>query len=745
MQTNDPDTTTDSEGSVDAAAFAAQLEGVRAALEAGGASEPWAPSKGEPARPVGVPAEATWSSEAHVWRAGQVDGAGQRHGAWQFWAMNGALVGEREYAGGTEMRSIAYRPGKKIAARIEHDATADVTVHTSYRASGELHCVARYRGGNEMVKADEDVLEETYYRKDGGVIRSSVFERDAGGLVLYRTSGPNGVRFENARIAGGRELRFFAESDAAPVVIVRALDGEKPVARFRETGDAEIAFEGLELGEDTREDIEGALGGPLFAATVADLPVPDLVRNFVRANEWAAEVDDDAPFAHASVANFLTALGSPIPNVGDLGAVGLGLLVGKAHHPAVRELVVTLSRDATHARAARNAIERLDHRHGAPNAMDEQEEEEEEEEEAAGDDQAAECVLGKVTLPRGDLAIVDMGAMGQWSHDAPHHADISGGAWAAVVGAKRGDFFDRMVTGPDAKKALALFAKDNGAVLFDAQPSYDEDAQRRFADLIGPLGLRATLERSPVRFGHGARIRMLKSSGAPYASFGFAHVNVVCIFGLPQGKELSVVARRDEDDRWRYVSLVCKPTESVSREKVGALSIEEARFMFADPESLAHWEHERTLDGLHDFVIFSGHAESLAERFCVGDAYDGDTDYFGWADVPPNGLPPHALQALFDASERRELTFEPRPHTHHNAILRQAWNSENSAGSARVGDAMICGLFTSVGDGVFPVFVERDAAGEVCRVTVEITDSFAAGGDEDDDDDEDEDGDDTDE
>lgn len=57
-------------------------------------------------------------------------------------------------------------------------------------------------------------------------------------------------------------------------------------------------------------------------------------------------------------------------------------------------------------------------------------------------------------------------------------------------------------------------------------------------------------------------------------------------------------------------------------------------------------------------------------------------------------------------------------HSSHHAILRGAWTSPNEAGTATIGGAKMCGLFSSVGDGAFPVYLERDEAGDICRVTV---------------------------
>ena len=151
---------------------------------------------------------------------------------------------------------------------------------------------------------------------------------------------------------------------------------------------------------------------------------------------------------------------------------------------------------------------------------------------------------------------------------------------------------DLVFTGRDAKKAFARFVTEHGAeYLFDVEQPTAEEARTLFAALASAEGLSAALEVSPQRIGHGARIRMLEEAGLPFGELGFAHVNVVCVFGLPKDREMKVVGKHDDDGRWEHVSLVCKETPPASKERIGSASVEEARLLFADAEALSAWDH----------------------------------------------------------------------------------------------------------------------------------------------------------
>jgi hypothetical protein len=310
----------------------------------------------------------------------------------------------------------------------------------------------------------------------------------------------------------------------------------------------------------------------------------------------------------------------------------------------------------------------------------------------------------------------------------------SGSDWAATVGKSRDDFVDLAVSGKDAARAFASFVAKFGARrLYDVDRAHVSRIAADFRKHAKRENLDATVGIAPERIGHGARIRRLKETGLMVAEFSFALVNVVVLFGLPRDRELRVVARRDVDDgAWDYVSLVCNDTPTKSKEEVARLSVEEARFLFADAEALAAWDHHRSIDGLRDLVFWGEAEETMVQTTGAERPYPA-SDYLGWVNLPPGACPPHFVQRILAAAEKGELFLELRPHSTHHAVLLGAWNSPHEAGTATIGGAKMCGLFTSVGDGTFPLLLERDAEGQVCRVTVAIGAASTCGEDDDDD------------
>ncbi|MBS2011781.1 MAG: hypothetical protein JST00_02610 [Deltaproteobacteria bacterium] len=734
----------DSDDNDDAAsAFAEQMRAAREAHEAN-PSEPWSPDLGAPPRPAGVPESASWDDEAQRWSAGPLGPEGKPRGAWTSWAMNGTRLTEKTYDdAGAQLTSVSYRPGGEVAARSTRQPDGN-TLHECFYEGGAPWCTTLYLGdASSGMVPEEQVLKETLRDREGRVIHELAFERDEAGIALHRHHGRDGVLlFENARAKSGRTLTFYREGK--PALTVTTADGrDEALAVLHLAGGAEVTIDGRGIDERTRRiDIEGALGGRLFGVTITSLARPAAVAAFAAKNAWAEKVDASAPFAHASAASFLTGLGSPIPWVVDVSILGLGNVLDEKKVAKVLPTLEALANDGAKEAVARAAdhlrmvldldekslatIERLVGTAGAADADDEDDESDE--------DEDAELTLGTVTLPSGKLAIVDMGALGQWSHDAPHHADLSGSSWAGVAGKERDDYMDLVFTGPDAKKAFARFVTEHGAeYLFDVEQPAADEARTRFAAIASAEGLSAQLERSPQRIGHGARIRMLEEAGLPFGELGFAHVNVVCVFGLPKDREMKVVGKHNDDGQWEHVSLVCKETPPVTKQRIGSASVEEARLLFADAEALRAWDHERSIDGLRDFVFWGGYEDAIAARVGAGLAYEGE-EYYGWVDLPPGVLPPHFVGIVVGAMEQRTLSVEMRMHSSHHAILRGAWTSPNEAGTATIGGAKMCGFFSSVGDGVFPVELERDEAGDICRVTILI-----AGADDEDDEDEDDD------
>jgi hypothetical protein len=60
------------------------------------------------------------------------------------------------------------------------------------------------------------------------------------------------------------------------------------------------------------------------------------------------------------------------------------------------------------------------------------------------------------------------------------------------------------------------------------------------------------------------------------------------------------------------------------------------------------------------------------------------------------------------------------PHSHHWQVMGQVRAAATSSGTVTVGGAQVCGLMTSWGDGLYPVFRDFDRAGRLVRLRVEL-------------------------
>ena len=194
-------------------------------------------------------------------------------------------------------------------------------------------------------------------------------------------------------------------------------------------------------------------------------------------------------------------------------------------------------------------------------------------------------------------------------------------------------------------------------------------------------------------------------------------VPVVRVSGLPRDRPLPVVGERIEG-QWRWVAVACSDQEIASSERVGEVIVDFARLLFCDESNDRKWVHEDSIDGLADFVFWGRDAEELAAA--IGAPAQGDGE-FGWRDLSLDEAV-RLGSAAEDETERRgwKLATDFRPHSHHWRALEEVRGSELEAGTIAVDDLLVCLFMTSWGDGVFPVFVDRDAAGEVARLRVQF-------------------------
>ena len=80
------------------------------------------------------------------------------------------------------------------------------------------------------------------------------------------------------------------------------------------------------------------------------------------------------------------------------------------------------------------------------------------------------------------------------------------------------------------------------------------------------------------------------------------------------------------------------------------------------------------------------------------------------------------------AAKHLLLATDLRPHSHHFVALAAARQSKDGAGTIEVGGAKVCLFFTSWGDGVFPIYLDRDQHDRPVQLRVQLNtaDAIAA-------------------
>ena len=189
--------------------------------------------------------------------------------------------------------------------------------------------------------------------------------------------------------------------------------------------------------------------------------------------------------------------------------------------------------------------------------------------------------------------------------------------------------------------------------------------------------------------------------------------------GLPRDRALPVVGERTADGRWAYVDVQVADGAPATREHLGALIVDFARLMVADVRHPEHWIHDNAIDGKADFVFWGRDAAMLAKVVRAPDLGDGQ---YGWKDQPVDDIIRLGTSAEQIKMQRGwKLATDFRPHSHHFLLLEQVRSSPTESGTLDIADLRVCLFMTSGGDGEFPVFVDRDAAGRILRVRVVFT------------------------
>jgi hypothetical protein len=331
--------------------------------------------------------------------------------------------------------------------------------------------------------------------------------------------------------------------------------------------------------------------------------------------------------------------------------------------------------------------------------------------------------IGEITAPSGKVLVIDTGYLYLWSHDrAPVYPQGHGTSPEVVE--KANTCVELRIDGADAERAGQLLERQwHPRYLFDIP----RDTVATFEELLRKVTcehqLDARLTVLTERISHRERVDLVLTYGKGAGEAQVHGIWVPAIGGLPMDRTLAVFAEPMADGpdagRWARVWLECGPEIPVVwSDRVGYAMVDWARLMFADVEALKDWEHDRPIDGQADYVFWGLDAARLAG---LVHAPKLDDRTFGWMNLPVKEAITHA-ETVEDQRENHQLKVATdfRPHSHHHAVLSRIRSSETESGVVTVGNAKLCAFMTTWGDGLFDVYRDYGATGQLVRVRIEM-------------------------
>lgn len=282
----------------------------------------------------------------------------------------------------------------------------------------------------------------------------------------------------------------------------------------------------------------------------------------------------------------------------------------------------------------------------------------------------------------------------------------------------RGDYF---IAGRDAAKVARLADYSGFHFFYDRSHQGIETIAAEIATLAREHGLDARVEREPRQVPHRERAQRVADLGG--GDFGMEGPWVVAV-DTPPNKPLTVRGRRHDyrgnvGVRWTEVSIEVSRERVESSHRAGDVAVDHGLILLGDADALGSWQHFEPLDGLYD-VAFSGVVgESVSGALAAPPLPDG----WGWRDIARDEAK-HRIQEVRswlgpDSLEGR-LALELRPHSHFYRVMEQIRSGPPEVGSLTLDGAVLLGLSTSWGDGLFPIWVDRDKAGAVVAIRLEL-------------------------
>ena len=328
--------------------------------------------------------------------------------------------------------------------------------------------------------------------------------------------------------------------------------------------------------------------------------------------------------------------------------------------------------------------------------------------------------LGQINCPSGVLVMVDMGYMRFWSgrrDPVPPIEEFTDPKTKARI-ASSADYF---IAGNDAAAVARLADFQSFHFIYDLPSDGVETIGGKIARLASEHRLDARLEREPRRIPHRERAQRAADLGGGDFAMEGPWVGVV---GTLPNTALTVRGRRQDyggnvGSRWAEVSIEVGRERVASSVQVGYVAVDHGLILLGDAEALGSWQHFEPLDRLYDVAFWGAVGEALSGDLGTPPLHEG----WGWRDLGTDEAQERMRQVRSwlgaDGPEGR-LALELRPHSHFYWVMQQIRSGPPQAGTLALDGAKLLGLSTSWGDGLFPIWVDRDTLGAVMGIRLEL-------------------------
>jgi hypothetical protein len=183
------------------------------------------------------------------------------------------------------------------------------------------------------------------------------------------------------------------------------------------------------------------------------------------------------------------------------------------------------------------------------------------------------------------------------------------------------------------------------------------------------------------------------------------------------------VAAGEFADCWDHLTIELAPGPSHNATKLGDAAVDFARLVCVDKAALSSWHHDESLDGKADVIFWGRDDAQLAKALKAPRTSEG----YGWSDLTIDNAESKVFEAeILKAEFNWMLNVDYRPHSHHFLALAAARAHPAGAGQLELAKTQMMLVFTTWGDGVFPVYLERDADHQPVRIRIQLATAATA-------------------